>query len=181
MLHTLTVESNDFLSALLGDAIEHERIPPDAATREANTINRYLKGAIQATQNYLDKDLYPTIHTYTGVLYPFDWTRGNIRNIGVKDDSDVLLPTQPAMSGGMDLRAGRLQIGDVDYLESGKLVIAGGFGLAADIPDDVVQFILAVFGTHYSLREASNYSSMVFNVDNYPKYLLDPYRTLSYA
>jgi len=246
MLHTATVQTNDFMTVLLPDAIEHQRIPPDAAVREANTINRYLAAAIQATQNYLDKDLWPTVHTYAGIdVWPFDWTRGNVRNVtsivpapavaiasagqvqpglitpdllaaadarevregrdpdrveivdndvrpnpgAVIRSSDYVPPagweidstTLPILDGGVDLRAGRLRINWPTGLFTGQLVIESGFAAAADLPPDVVEFILAVFGTHYALRESSNYSSMVFNVDNYPKYLLDPYRTLSYA
>lgn len=215
MLHTVERDTNDFLATLLPEALEHERIPTDAATREAATINRYLAAAIQATENYLDKDVFPTTHTYSGPAFPFEWTRGNVRSVS------VLVPVQPVATpvvwepysiepmlyGGTDLRAGCLRIGDsiyrsyFPYVDPGypdadypvypygyvagyyahQLVIEGGFAEAADLPPDVVQFILAVFGTHYEVRESSNYSSMVFNVDNYPKYLLDSYRTLSYA
>ncbi len=251
MLHTSTVQPNDFLTALLPDAIEHQRIPPDAAIREERTINRYLAAAIQASENYLDKDLWPTVHTYAGVdAWPLYWTRGNIRSINgivpaptlaapavmppgyreeweraggnitpgllvaanvremqqgrdpdrieivngdARPNPGAILPSYvppagweidaatPLLDGGLDLRSGRLLINWPGGSFGGNIVVEGGFAAAADLPPDVVEFILAVFGTHYALRETTNYSAAVFNVENYPKYLLDPYRTLSYA
>jgi hypothetical protein len=246
MYHTVTNQTNDFVAALLPEAIEHERIPADAAVREDRSIKRYLSAAIQAAQNYLDKDVWPTEHTYAGIdLWPFEWTRGNVRSInaivpeiaaaaqppgyrtdglitpellaaaarrevslgrdpdrikitadrGIEPDPMAIIPSiwtppagwvdygvAPLVDGGTDLRAARLRIGwPAAATFGGQLVIEGGFAAAADIPDDVVQFILTTFGAFYELREIANYSSMVFKVDIYPLWLLDPYRTLSYA
>ena len=190
MLHEVTYDANTFVADLTALACEAQRIPSDAQVREAATIARYLGAAIQATSNYLDKDLLPVTHTYSGdVVFPFQWTRGNVRSVTAKipdtENPPAMIddPDQPAIGGGKDLRSAQMTVGDDSYTldDGGTLVILGGFESADDLPDDVVQFILAVFGTHYALRESSNYSSMVFNVDNYPKFLLDPYRTLSIA
>jgi len=198
MRHEIIAASSDFMTALVPLCVEHERIVADVAAAQSATIARYANAAIRAVENYLDKDVEPVTHKYyDGVLFPLVFTRGLIRSCKLQalDDSDppvlVDVGTQPRMNGRTDFKSGGTDIGVVDasgtayppytVAGGGVLVIESGFAAFADLPGDVVEFMLAVFGAHWEVRESSNYSAMVFNVDNYPKYLLDPYRTLSYA
>ena len=194
MLHEIQAGLNDFAAQLTPVCIEHERIDADVAAAQSSTIGRYVAAAFAAVENYLDKDVFPTTHTYSdGVSYPLIFTRGLIRTVKVQyPDPDnppgmIDYPAAPRLHGRRDFKSAGTDIG-VDTLNgvyappsTSVLVIESGFLNFADLPPDVVEFMLAVFGTHWAVRENSNYSSMVFNVDAYPKYLLDPFRILSYA
>jgi len=180
---------------------QHERVADDS---EDALCTQYIKGAIAAAENYLDRDVFPSKRVYSGSLvlstadgagcgcgkgvgvyadpYRFAMRRGWARNITVKDGADVAIPVdQYTLVAPVGAQAWGYSLAPSSDLAAVVLAHDGGFADMAELPPDLLQFILLTAGWMYEMRELGNYTSAVQMVGEYPVYLLDSWAQPRYA
>jgi hypothetical protein len=179
---------------------QHERVADDS---EDALCTQYIKAAVAAAENYLDRDVWPTIRGYSGSLlmssghgcgcsshghsvlpdpYRFEVRRGRATAITVTDAGNVAIPVDQYMlvapSGPQAWGYSLVPRTDLAGVKVGHI---GGFADMAELPPDLLQFILVTAGWMYEMREFGNYTSAVQMADDFPVYLLDSWAQLRYA
>jgi hypothetical protein len=178
---------------------QHERVADDS---EDALCTQYIKAAVSAAENYLDRDVWPSKRVYEGALlvssgsgcgcgggvgvftdpYRFVMRRGRATNITVKDGADVAIPVdQYALVAPSGPQAWGYSLAPTGDLAAVSLAHDGGFVDMDDLPPDLLQFILLAAGWMYEMRELGNYTSAVQMVDKFPVYLLDSWAQPRYA
>lgn len=169
---------------------QHERVSDDS---EDALCTQYIKAAIDAASNYLDRDVAPTVRTYDGALltslpvgcscgagariypepYRFEVRRGRATAITVMDGAAAIPADQYVLYAPSGKQAWGYSVAPTSDLAAVKISNVGGFADLADLPPDVLQFVLLAAGWMYEMRELGNYTSAVQMVDKFPVYLLD--------
>lgn len=173
-------------------------------TDEDVLLARYIGAAISAAENYLMRDVWPTVRTWEGTLtmfsgypppvyplgallppQPFIVRRGRARTLTITDADDVAVPVdQYAVIMSADPKTWGFQIAPAAELNGVTVVAETGFADFASMPDDLQQFILVAAGAMYEVRELANYgggSAGVTTAAFLPLYLLDTWANLTYA
>jgi len=178
------VSGNTVLDDLYYMALQHLRVDDGGSPQlEEAEIRRCVAGAVEAAENYLQKDVVPR-------EYVLDWHRGRSLQILSGNVSDLAVtvgggspPTsilsQLDVRGSPYFRGGGLRLyGSEGYHNPPRRVtFVSGFSAGADIPGGVLSFTLAATGMLYEVREIANVGGQRYSVIEFPTYLLDPYKT----
>jgi hypothetical protein len=183
------IDSNTLADDLLNITKLHLRVEQNV---EDTLITDYINGAIDAAENYLQKDIYPR-------TYELLWTGGPVLRLDVGNLRDLAITVgDPAVDdmpnvtvrGDTDFRGAGLIVyrrwGGLWYVDPtlpdaaalGKTVTFGsGFEDVADLPGAVKSFIYAMVGMLYENREIVNVGPRKYAVEEIPVFLLDALKT----
>lgn len=168
-------------------------------TGEEALILQYIAAAIDAAEQYLQKDIVQRaieIHWFgIGTLY---LTRGKVTGLAaVTGDSPAQdVYSKLRVSGSMTFKGGGLVLMPTfmmlinlpwnDYWQTAdtnnyrRVTFTSGFASIAEIPPAVISFILATVGMLYEVREFANVGergSREYTMSIMPTFLLDAYVT----
>jgi len=174
----------------------HSRI---SAAENPELINQYVAASIGAAENYLDRDIATTSRAYSGALplgyvtstpssrqmlvYKFEFWRGTARSVELLDANDVVIDASAyafARKSAHPKSRGFVLYSESD-LGNVTINIESGYASVADVPSDLVAYVLAASGAQYEVREIANYTSTVQDADFLPLHMLNSWRQLSYA
>jgi hypothetical protein len=192
-LVSLKREPGPFVDALLPLLKQHSRIEHDL---EDGLLQQYIAAGFDAAENYLGRDVITTEREYVGAARTFDYRRGLVRDLQIKDaNGDPVAWSRDwriaymnhDKTPGLRIDMARYctcPFGD-DLAEwtggDYTLTLAGGYESPEKVPADVRQFVLVAAAAMYEVRELANYTSTVQDADFLPLHLLAAWANLSYA
>jgi hypothetical protein len=192
-LASLTREAGPFVDALLPLLKQHSRIEH---ALEDDLLKQYLDAALGAAENYLGRDVVASERKYVGAARTFDYRRGLVRSLEIKDADDNAVAwsrdwriayMNHDKTPGLRIDMARYctcPFGD-DLAEwtggDYTLLLKGGYETPEKMPADVRQFVLVAAAAMYEVRELANYTSTVQDADFLPLHLLAAWANLSYA
>jgi hypothetical protein len=172
-------------------------------TDEDVLLPRYIGGAIGAAENYLLREVYPTLATWNGDLTmggdrvpverayaygfyassspAFSVRRGRARTLTLVDAAGAIALDRYSVIASADPKTWGFQITPLADLNGITLTAELGFADFASMPDDLQGFILAAAGALYEVRELANYGPAVAQAEFLPTYMLDSWANLTYA
>jgi len=170
---------------------QHARLNPGDTSEDA-LCSIYVAGAIGAAENYLLRDVFPTLRTWTGDLSlrdygdasPFVARLGRASDLSFSVGEDVVDPTRYTVRQSVDPKTWGFEIVPGSDVNGGTLVATLGWETFAAMPPDLQQFILVAASAFYEVRELGNYTGgvgAVAQADFLPTYLLASWGNLTYA
>jgi hypothetical protein len=173
--------------------VQHARV---SNTDEDLLIERYIGGAINAAENYLQRDVWPTVREWTGDLgYSYGYAYGYGGGYQIFDrypyyqpptPSDFVVrrgravvtiadannqPQDPAtyqLLSSVDPKTWGFQISAIAQLTGINVHAILGWPTFAEMPDDLQAFILQAAAAQYEVRELANYGAGVQGVETAP-------------
>jgi hypothetical protein len=169
----------------------HARI--ETGNAEDPLLARYIGMAVSSAENYLLRDVWPTVRVWEGDLmaghylpdgmagygmgfalnsatWPpaFIVRRGRARALTILDSAGVTLPAGDAYAvlTSADPKTWGFQLFARGVALNGiKVTAEMGFASFAEMPDDLQGFILAAAAAYYEVRELANYGGGSAGVD----------------
>jgi hypothetical protein len=163
----------------------HARI--DNTDEDTTLLPRYIGGAIGAAENYLMRDIFPTVREWTGGTdCGGTWSvrRGRAKVITVQNGGVDVDPAGYTVVTSADPKTWGFEITSVSALNGAVVHAEFGFSTFAEMPSDLQDFILQAAGALYEVRELANYgagAAGVATAEFLPLYLLDTWANLTYA
>jgi hypothetical protein len=166
-------DQRQFNAELLPLFIQHSRLEGVAALQDL-MIPIYLGAAVAAAENATNRDVLLRDREWTCDRTPhFEFRRGAWANVSGIPTGDYLVEGhQGPKTWGFRLLAPAWPFG---------VTATTGYATLADVPMDMVLFILAAAAWMYDMREIATYSTMIQHADVFPLYLLDTWTIPSYA
>ena len=181
----------------------HSRIEyPDD---DAGVLPIYIGGGVNAAENYLLRDVWPTTRVWTGDLYqslgyrqpayglnysgacaPSDFVvrRGRAAVTVTDAEGAALDPATYYLYASADPKTWGFQLSPIADLVGITVTAVLGFPTYSGMPDDLQLFILTAAAAAYEVRELANYGAAAQGVETasyIPAYLLDSWANLTYA
>lgn len=166
-------DQRQFNEELLPVFIQHARIEGQAALQDL-VIPFYLSAAVAAAENYTLRDVFLRDRAWdiqSSVPW-FDFRRGAWKDIVCPTDHSIVGDRGPK-TWGFRLT----QTAGVDY----TVGVTSGYATLAEVPVDMVSFILSAAAWQYGMREVASYSLLIQHATVIPFYLLDSWSIPSYA
>lgn len=203
-LTSFTQDRDDLVAEILPLFKLHAKVEN---TDEDTLLPRYIGGGVNAAENYLMRDVWPTIRVWTGDL-PLYQSTGGYRpaygpDFGVPGcaqafvvrrgratvtltdaDGQALDPSTYRLLSSADPKTWGFQVTPISDLAGITISATLGFPTFSGMPDDLQLFILQAAGAAYEVRELANYGAAAQGVEiaSYiPTYLLDSWANLTYA